>query len=416
MQLFDKVQKVFQTKKKLEPAAIVVGPTKRAVGEFPEITFLTLYNYYLTDPTIQNAVNTFRDQIVGESFYVTGKDQNAIGIIEDFIDGINFDSLLYDIVGDMLVTGNCFVEMITPDNIQDLEILQIITVRKLMRDEFGNPLKIIQLIEGLQYELDPRNFIHFKLFDVARRPFAIGLFHSLAVPQIIDGELRPSVIDASVRMRDSMIRIIDNYASPKDMYTFENASEQFLQDQAVKIRNMKKGESFITNKKFDHKELTIDPRSRFDSYINFIKMQVELGIQSGIIKLQTAHDFTYASAEATKELLDMRVSGIQRRLKHTIQNEIFNRLLIQSNIDPQTAGIELHWGKPTEPEFSVQDVLKAVELSVTAEQNGLPPLLSMKEARKILQKSGWELQEEEAEMAEVELSEQEAQALEALIQ
>ncbi len=325
MQLLDAIKSAFSATSQKQQAqqaetGIVVGPVKRVVGEFPQPTFLQLYNYYLSDPTIHNAVNTFRDRMVGSGFYVTGDDQNAVGIINDFVKGVDFDILLYDIVGDMLITGISLVEMLTPDNLQDLEMVQMSTILKIQRDKFGNYTNIVQLVEGIYNNLNPTNFIQFRLFDVGRNAFPVGLFYSLAVPQLIDGEVRPSVLDSLARIRDAMVRIFDNYASPRDMYVFENASEQFLQDQAVKIRNMKKGESFVTNKKFDHMEITIDPRSRFDNYIEFFKMQVELGIQSGIIKLQSAHDYTYASATAVQELLDMRAAGMQKRLARTIEH------------------------------------------------------------------------------------------------
>ena len=376
-----------QLRKKPSATSVVINQSKQLLGERPNITFAKLWNHYLEDPTIQNAINSFRDHIVGSGFYITANSSRAVKIVNEFCSGVGFDNILYDLVGEMLICGNSFLEMLTPTNLQDLARVQIITVKKIIRDEFGNPKTIVQEIDGVERSLDPKNFIHFKLFDVAREPFGIGLFHALAVPQVIDGEIRSSVLDSISKIRDAMVRIFDNYASPKDMYIFEGASETFLQDQATKIRKMKKGESFLTNKKFEHKEITIDPRSRFDKYIEFLQMQLELGSQTPAAKLQTTTGYTEASARAVIELVERRIIGIQRRLKRTIEKEIFDRVLIREGLNVKRVNLELHWGQPDIPEFKIQDVFKAKEIGI----------ISNEEARNILQKSGWELSTEEPE-------------------
>ena len=98
-----------------QATSIVVGKNEQLLGDKPQITFAKLWDYYLSDPTIQNAVNTFRDQIVGSGFYVTANDPKAVDVINEFCDSIDFDNLLYDVVGEMLVCGNSFIEMLTPD-------------------------------------------------------------------------------------------------------------------------------------------------------------------------------------------------------------------------------------------------------------------------------------------------------------
>ncbi len=382
MQLIAKLRdkiKSYPNKDNIKHSTIIVSKNEQILGERPSISFAKLWDYYCTDPTIQNAINSLRDQIVGSGFYVTANDPKAVEIINEFCNRLDLDNLLYDIVGEMLICGNSFVEMLTSDYLEDLVRVQITTIKRIIRDEYGNTRAIVQEFDGVENYLNPNNFIHFKLFDVNGKPFGIGLFNALAVPQLIDGELRPSIIDSIASIRDSMVRIFDAYASPKDIYIFENASEQFLQEQAQKIKSMKKGQSFITNKRFEHKEITIDPRSRFDKYVEFLQTQLELGSQTPAAKLQTTTGYTEASASAVIELVERRVVGMQRRLKRIIEKEIFNRVLLREGFDIKQVNLELHWGLPDIPSFNTQDIFKAVELGV----------ISVKEARSILQRSGW---------------------------
>ncbi|MEM2759867.1 MAG: hypothetical protein QXU32_06585 [Nitrososphaerales archaeon] len=381
------------------PTSIVVGDVKEAIGERPEITFDQLCRYYLEDPTIQNAVNSFRDHIVGSGFYVTASSERAVNIINEFCDGIDLDSILYDVVGEMLVCGNSFLEMLAPENLEDLERVQITTVKRVRRDAYGNPLSIIQEVNGAEHELDPRNFIHFKLFEVARQPFGIGLFHALALPQTVNGKRRPSVLDSWNKMRDAMVRIFENYSDPKVMYVFDNASESFLQDQAVKIRNMEKGEAFLTNKKFEFHELKVDPRTRFDGYVTAVRTEIELGSQTPAAKLQTTTGYTEASARAVIELVERRIIGIQRKLRRIIEREIFDRVLIKNGLNVQRARVELHWGQPDMPEFNIEDIFRAANTIVEGK-----PLITWQEARNILKKSGWELTSTESRLG-TEISE-----------
>lgn len=389
--------------------SIVVGNIHRMTGEAPEVTFDKLWNYYLTDPTAQNSVNSIRDYIVGPGFYVTAANQRAVTIINEFCDGVDFDGILYDWVGESLVCGISFLEMLTPDNLQDLKRVDITTIKKIARDAFGEPTAIIQQIDGIERPLDPKNFVSFRLFEVARKPFSIGMLHSLVIPQVVDGEIRPSILQSWNHMRDAMVRILENYSSPKDMFVFENASESFLQDQANKIRNMRKGESFLTNKKFEHHEIKIDPRTRFDSYITSLRTEIELGSQTPAAKLQTTTGYTEASARAVIELVERRIMAIQRKLRRIIERQIFDRVLLAAGLNPARARVELHWGQPDVPEFSLDDVLKAANTTIEGK-----PLITWQEARRIFKKSGWELTEHN--VAEEEPSQVSEQELEDAVQ
>lgn len=392
------------TRIRKKSTSVVVSETNRFFGERPDVSFADLWSYYVSDPTAQNSVNATRDYIVGSGFYVTAQTPRAINIINEFCDGTDLYGILYDWVGESLVCGLSLLEMLTPSNLQDLKRVDMTTIKKIQRDPFGEPMAIIQEVDGTERKLDPANFIPFRLFEVARRPFSIGMLHSLALPQLVDGKVRPSIFDSWNILRDAMIRILDNYSDPKVMYVFENASETFLQDQAEKIKNMEKGEKFLTNKKFEFHELKIDPRTRFDGYVTSIRTEIELGSQTPAAKLQTTTGYTEASARAVIELVERRIMAIQRKLKRIIEKEIFDRILLSSGINPERARVELHWGQPEIPEFELDDVLKAASTIVEGR-----PLIGWEEARNILKKSGWELTEtqEQVEQSTIEITKEE---------
>ncbi|HZW58245.1 MAG TPA: LAGLIDADG family homing endonuclease [Nitrososphaerales archaeon] len=90
------------------------------------------------------------------------------------------------------------------------------------------------------------------------------------------------------------------------------------------------------------------------------------------------------SARVAEELGGLIVKDLQLRLKHAIETELYDRIIIQAGLDPKKAKIELHWGSKTEPDYQLQDVWQFFDRK----------LITVSEARKILRKVGWELDDD----------------------
>jgi len=361
------------------PSALISGSHYGSIiGVTPAVSFSKLYEYYKMDQGVQAAVNTFRDNILGQGFYITSDDANAQKIIEQWNEKADFENKLWDIVGDMLITGNSLVEKVTGGNTIDVVPVDMKTITKAIRDDYGKVTQFIQQIDGKDNKLDPKNFIHFKLFNVAKEAFGIGLFHSLAVPYHKFEIYQRSLLDDILQLRADYANIVHKRSSPRSVVTYENADEAEILLEIQKHKNMKQGETMFTNKKFEYQELDAGVDARFMPYAEFLEVSYEIGQQTPSAKLTTSAGFTEASAKVAKELLEDRITAIQRKLAKIIEKNIYSPILAANNIDIQKVNLKLQWGLPDQPEVTLAQVRFLYEMG----------LLSWEEARVVIGKSG----------------------------
>ena len=186
------------------------------------------------------------------------------------------------------------------------------------------------------------------------------------------------------QMRSNFAKIIHNHANPDRVVTYENESDATIKEEAVKWKNRKAGDMMFTNKKFEHVDLTIDGRSRFEKYIDTLQSIYELGTQTPAAKLQTTTGFTEASANATLQIVERRIKGIQENLKSMIEEDIINQYLQGLGYDDTKANVEIHFGQPDTPKYDISQIIDAAR----SKGPGDVPLIRRGEARKIMQDSG----------------------------
>lgn len=365
----------------------------RMFGVLPLVHHFKLYFDYLSDPGITNAVNTFGDQVIGVGFYLTGDDEAALFKIQKWFKRMKFKRKLKTGFRDALISGNMGFEKVFgvtkhgQDKFIDIELIDMRIVRGIQPDPDDEmvPMEWVQQFRGQENKIPYEDTIHFKLFEISRSFLGVGLFSSLSVPQYEEGGELRSILDDMKQMRSNFAMIINKHASPDRVFIYENESGDVISEEARKFNNRKQGDAQFTNKNYEYKELTVDPRARFDKYIDIIQLYYDLGTQTPAAKLQSTTGFTEASANAVLEIVERRIRGIQDDLITVIEEDIINVYLEESEINPDDANIEFHFGQPDIPDFDINVVFKGFE---TMDDDG-NRLISFDEARTILQDSGY---------------------------
>jgi len=182
-----------------------------------------------------------------------------------------------------------------------------------------------------------------------------------------------------------MPKIFEKYAGPDVLALLENADESTIQkfERAIKSRS-EEGAWLFYSGKGDIKPVTLDPRARFEYYVEHIINQFYLGCETPLPRLFSTPGFTEASAKAALELQNMLIKPIQRYIKRQVERDVFASVLKQAGLDPAEAKARLNWGSPKTPEIGLADMLKAAELG----------LIRREEFRKSAVKLGWELWEQ----------------------
>jgi hypothetical protein len=181
-----------------------------------------------------------------------------------------------------------------------------------------------------------------------------------------------------------MPKIFEKYAGPDVLALLEKADEATIQkfERAIKNRS-EEGAWLFYSGKGDIKPIVLDPRARFEYYVDHIINQFYLGCETPLPRLFSTPGFTEASAKAALDLQNMLVKPIQRYVKRQVEHDVFDVVLAQAGLNPVEAQIRLNWGSEKTPEIVTADMLKAAELG----------LIRQEEFRKNAVKFGWELWE-----------------------
>ena len=357
--------------------------------EYPTIPFRTDFNYYLKDPGVFSAVNTRQMEIMGNGFHITSDVPDVVEIIDTWNNKQDFEEKLMLQTKDKLITGNAITEVLSDGNRFDLNSVDMRTIIAMQRDEYGKIEYYVNQTQKLgQGQIEPEGLIHTKLSEVGRQAWGISAFESNAVPFFEFEGQQWSMIDAMGQMRSDFIRIIHKYASPKDVYVFENEDEEVLRDEFMKHKKLKFGESRFTNKMFEHKELTINGTARFRDYIDFLSNSNENGLQAPTSKIMTAagiSNATYASAEAAREMFEKIIEADRRKIKKEVEIHIYTPLLKLYDFDLKETNTQFNWGLQENPKLELSDIFTAINTKV----------ITTKEARKMLSELGWQIDSEE---------------------
>ena len=188
-------------------------------------------------------------------------------------------------------------------------------------------------------------------------------------------------------MKAKIERILPNifvkYAGPDVIVQAEGMKDDSFKkyEAAIKSRPEEGQWLFSGAKNVSVNPVSIDPRARFEYYIDHMVNQFYLGCETPLPRLFSTPGFTEASANAALELQDMLIDPVQRMVKRRVEREIFAVVVKQSGFDPAKAGVRLNWGSP-------ENKATAADLISAASQN----LIRSDEFRKnVIKVLGWEL-------------------------
>ena len=372
-----------------------------AAYETPNLPLADVMKLYERDPACKASVDLLAASAVGMGFYTTvnenyGRAEEAKRLIDQFNEEANLDTLLCEMARVLVACGNDFWLKITPERLDSLQRLPVDAIEKI---EFSylleGGLKIPNRVEGYKLRLayggevlNPKAVIHWRTNCLGASGFGTGVLQVLLHSLTFHSDRRPAYAWMKAKIERIMPKIFEKYAGPDVLALLERADATTIQkfEKAIKSRP-EEGVWLFYSGRGDIKPLTIDPRARFEYYIDYIVNQFYLGCETPLPRLFSTPGFTEASARAALELQDMLIKPIQRYIKRQVERAVFVPVLVQAGFNPSEAGVRLNWGVPKTPQISIADMLKAAELG----------LIRAEEFRKNAVKWGWELWEKPSE-------------------
>ena len=205
------------------------------------------------------------------------------------------------------------------------------------------------------------------------------LLHTLTV----DTDKRPSYAWMKAKIEKILPSIFVKYAGPDVVVQLEGQKEDTIKKYESSIKNRPEEGQWLFSgaKSVGVYPVTIDPRARFEYYIDHMVNQFYLGCETPLPRLFSTPGFTEASAKAALDLQDMLIKPVQRYIKRQVEKEIFAVIVAQNGFEAAKAKVRLNFGSPETPELVPADLIRAAELG----------LVRAEEFRKNAVKFGWEL-------------------------
>jgi len=373
---------------------ILLPAWREVYGETPTISFSDLVMAYQRDPACKAFVDFLADQAVGMGFYTTVNPEyagaeEAKRVVDEFNEAVNLDGLLQIGTREVVACGNSLWEKIEPNRLEQLRILPLTSVEKIVRGQYGNVQGYRQTAIYGGKTLQPERITHFKWNQVNGEAFGTGLLQSLCETLSFNGETRMSFLEMKARIEKTMPEIFEKYAGPDELWLFPGVSSEKLAEYQRLIKSKPKtGARFVYDRAdADIKTVAVDPRARYEAYVEHILNQVYLGGQTPLPKLFTTPGFTEASAKAALSIAERKVMALQRFIKRIVERQIFAPLIQQAGLDPKKAECRLNWGLPEKPSINIADIVRLAEISATSGVQYIRP----EEVRNMLVKIGFEL-------------------------
>jgi len=379
------------------PASGVASPKDRVFFDTSCIPLADVMKLYDRDPTCKSSVDLLAASTVGMGFYTTvdekyDKAAEAKAAVDRFCEDVNLDGLLNDMAKPLIACGNDFWLKLAPERLADVLRMPIDSVQRIGLSSVPT-LKLPYKVTGYQLqatyssnagnELKPEAVIHWRLNGNVPSGFGVGLLQVLLHTLTVDTDKRPSYAWMKAKIEKILPNIFVKYAGPDVVVQLEGQKEDTIKkyESAIKNRPEEGQWLFSGAKSVGVYPVSIDPRARFEYYIDHMVNQFYLGCETPLPRLFSTPGFTEASARAALDLQDMLIKPVQRYIKRQVEKEIFAVTVAQAGFDAAKAKVRLNFGSPETPELVPADLIRAAELG----------LVRPEEFRKNAVKFGWEL-------------------------
>ena len=418
LKAWEAVPKVFQTFNSLlggivrKKNATIVGPSKQLVGEFPTVDFERLYQYYHHWDQIKTAVDVMHQKFRGSGIEIKSNNEYFNNFIKRWWDVTNSEKKWSQFIYSLLITGSAIMELqYTPSSetgnqrMGNIEQIPMQTIYRLFRDQFGNELKIVQIVDGVFKELDPEFFIHHTINNPDRQAFGKSMYNTLASPRPIVGKNDPftgepinaqknlmPLLDMQAIIQNDEMEIKHKMAKPRLVVGANGMPRDQMEEISAEMADPD-NEKWIwfVDKPVNSAELQVQAQGKFDDYAKNIDAHIDVGTIFASNVIKNPQGFSYSGGQTPLDVLDQTMIDLQADLAETMKDRLLKPLAES-------------WGFMEFNEMEVEVNFTAIMKRLTMEDiRGLDPeAISLKEKRAMYKKLNIELDDQlwEAEQEE----------------
>ena len=373
--------------KEMAEARMLNKPSTTVVR--PRIPFINVLAAYFADTACKAAAHELAFSAVGKGFYHTvdpeyEKADDVEKLIDEFNEKANLDALLVVTAVEIAAFGNhiWLIGDVDKESLSDVERpikpIPLAAVDSIKYSYISDKIKVINKPESYNLfswwggaKLNPERLIHFRWNPIGASAFGYGIIHSLLEEGSFDGETRKCYLEMKWRIEQRMIDIHEKYAGPDQMWWMPKAKDADVTKlQSLLKSRPKEGARYVWSgeKGGDIFTVSLDPRARFDYYVDHIMNQNYLGLETPLAKALTTPGFTEASIKGAIELHEPVIFTMQRFIKREVET-LWNLLIEEAGYDPVKAHCRLNWGPPGQPDMEqlatlFPDLVRLTEIDV----------------------------------------------------
>ena len=373
--------------KEMAEARMLNKPSTTVVR--PRIPFINVLAAYFADTACKAAAHELAFSAVGKGFYHTvdpeyEKADDVEKLVDEFNEKANLDALLVVTAVEIAAFGNhiWLIGDVDKESLSDVERpikpIPLAAVDSIKYSYISDKIKVINKPESYNLfswwggaKLNPERLIHFRWNPIGASAFGYGIIHSLLEEGSFDGETRKCYLEMKWRIEQRMIDIHEKYAGPDQMWWMPKAKDADVTKlQSLLKSRPKEGARYVWSgeKGGDIFTVSLDPRARFDYYVDHIMNQNYLGLETPLAKALTTPGFTEASIKGAIELHEPVIFTMQRFIKREVET-LWNLLIEEAGYDPVKAHCRLNWGPPGQPDMEqlatlFPDLVRLTEIDV----------------------------------------------------
>ncbi len=328
--------------------ATIVGPTTTLTGEFPQdVTFTRLYEYYNGWPQIKRSIDVEHQKFMGAGIKITSNNEEFNEFIKKWWEITNADKKWSAFFLSVFITGNGLMErQFAPSEqhnqplLANIEQVPMQTIFRIYRDQFGNDLKLVQVIDGIFKEIDPEFYIRMTINNPDRQAFGKSEFFSVAAPRRVTNEVDPmtqepsnasrvmeSILDSEAELVDAQTEIKKIVAKPKIFGSFPGMPQVQLEKIEKEMQDPNNKKYFWAfNKEAKVAEAQVSDQGKFDKYQEDLNNLIALagGFPEKIIT--NPGGFSYASSVTPMDVIDERMANLRSEGTELIRDGLLRPL------------------------------------------------------------------------------------------
>lgn len=267
--------------------------------------------------------------------------------MEKWWDHSNSEKKWSQFIFSLLITGSAIMELqytpATPESrarLGNTEQIPMQTIYRLFRDQFGNELKIVQVVDGVFKELDPQFFIHQTINNPDRQAFGKSMFHTLASPRPISGTIDPitgeainpsrqsiPLLDAQAELQNAEIEIKKKMAKPRLIVGAAGMNRDQMKEVQAEMADPNTDQYiWVFDKPVTSSELQVQAQGKFDEYGANVDAHIDVGTIFASNVIKNPQGFSYSGGQTPLDVLDQRMIDLQSELAETIKDELLKPL------------------------------------------------------------------------------------------